>query len=384
MIRAYHVVDVRRDAAVDHARFPDKLCARRILCFLKRRHLHGAAHQLERETAVFFDMSHLRYLATTARWDELTSYVHRFLPSPTSLLATLFLHRLHIYQVLGTIADGGNRVNDIDRLYPLLDDTAAKDRPHVAALRIFFHDVRKRPPGDVASWMQVWKTAAEKLEKLALKCPELKGKLHLPHSPHYAPKRWQINLSGWVPCPYVLSHQLLTRRKATNPKRVISGVSMNKRSSQCMVICSSYFYLYLLKFTLFHCLLLAGDQQETFSSTFPLMSATELIGWYLVYFLFKKKNSTKGRDVPWLCIKKMPRSNPGFSSNETSSSMISDMQIELAVPRAPGADASSVAGILGGDGSLGKEEVDAGKSKKRKMSAMRRQIPASLACHLFN
>ncbi|TVU00394.1 hypothetical protein EJB05_54161, partial [Eragrostis curvula] len=191
--------------------------------------------RLERETAVFFDMSHLRYLATTARWDELTSYVHRFLPSSTSLPATLFLQRLHIYQVLGTIAD-------IDRLYPLLDDTAAKDRPHVATLRIFFHDVRKRPPRDVASRMQVWKTAAEKLEKLALKCPDLKGKLHLPHSPHYAPKRWQINLSGVRPT------RKAYKEKGNKPK------------------------------ALFHCLLQAGDQQETFSSAFPLRSATELIG----------------------------------------------------------------------------------------------------------
>ncbi|TVU30065.1 hypothetical protein EJB05_21671 [Eragrostis curvula] len=297
-------------AAVNHAFFPDKLCARRILCFLKRRHLHGAAHQLERETAVFFDMSHLRYLATTARWDELSSYIQRFLPSPTSLPATLFLHRLHSYQVLGTIADGGKRINDIDRLYPLLDDTAAKDRPHVAALRIFFHDVRKRPPRDVASWMQVWKTAAEKLEKLALKCPELKGKLHLPHSPHYAPKRWQINLSGVRPT-----------RKAYKEK--------GNKPKACDIRC---------------------------------------------FYEQKRQEINKRFSVP--------PSRSGFSSNETSGSIISDMQIELAVPQAPGADTSCVAGMLGGDSSLGKEEVDASKSKKRKMSAM--SETASLACHLAN
>ncbi|TVT97660.1 hypothetical protein EJB05_57081 [Eragrostis curvula] len=120
------------DTAGNYAFFPDKLCARRILCFLKRRQLHGAAHQLERETAVFFDMS-----ATTARWDELTSYVQRFLPSPTASTCIKFS---------AFIAAGGNRVSDIDRLYPLLEDAAAKDNPHDAALHTFFHDVRKRPP----------------------------------------------------------------------------------------------------------------------------------------------------------------------------------------------------------------------------------------------
>ncbi|TVU27504.1 hypothetical protein EJB05_30120 [Eragrostis curvula] len=188
------------------------------------------------------------------------SYVHRFLPSPTSLPATLFLHRIYIYQVLGTIADGGNRVNDIDRLYPLLDDTAAKYRPHVAALRVFFHDVRKRPPRDVASWMHGWKTAAEKLEKLALKCPELEGKLHLP-SPHYAPKRWQINLSGVRPT-----------RKAYKEK--------GNKPKACDISC-----------------------------------------------LYEQKRQEVNKRLS------VPPYRSGFSSNETSGSVISDMQIELAVPQ---------------------------------------------------
>ncbi|TVU40868.1 hypothetical protein EJB05_14349, partial [Eragrostis curvula] len=237
---------------------------------------------------------------STARWDELSSYVQRFLPSPTSLPATLFLHSLHIYQVLGTIAAGGNRVSDIDRLYPLLDDTAAKDNPHVAALRIFFHDVRKCQHRDVASWMQVWKTAAEKLEKLSLKCPELKGKLHLPHSPHYAPKQY---------APL----ERLTRRKATNPKRVISGVSMNKRGRR---------------------------STRDFQFCLPLRSATELIGCH---------NSQGHLESLELC------------SNE-----------------APGTDTSGVAGMLDGIESLGKE-VDASKSKKRKMNAMP-ETNASFSC----
>ncbi|TVU27418.1 hypothetical protein EJB05_30027 [Eragrostis curvula] len=162
--------------------------------------------------------------------------------------------------VLGTIADGGSRVNDIDRLYPLLDDTAAKDNPHVAALRIFFHDARKRPPRDVASWMHGWKTAAEKLEKLALKCPELEGKLHLP-SPHYAPKRWQINLSGVRPT-----------RKAYKEK--------GNKPKACDISC-----------------------------------------------LYEQKRQEVNKRLS------VPPYRSGFSSNETSGSVISDMQIELAVPQ---------------------------------------------------
>ncbi|PUZ76494.1 hypothetical protein GQ55_1G295600 [Panicum hallii var. hallii] len=42
-----------------------------------------------------------------------------------------------------------------------------------------------------------YKAHPERLKDLALECPELKGKLHLPNT---APKSWQINLSG-VPRP---------------------------------------------------------------------------------------------------------------------------------------------------------------------------------------
>lgn len=45
--------------------------------------------------------------------------------------------------------------------------------------------------------MRIWAVAAERLKDMALKCPELKEKLHLPH---HAPKCWQISMSGWVPC----------------------------------------------------------------------------------------------------------------------------------------------------------------------------------------
>uniref|UniRef100_A0A0A9EPH9 Uncharacterized protein n=1 Tax=Arundo donax TaxID=35708 RepID=A0A0A9EPH9_ARUDO len=51
--------------------------------------------------------------------------------------------------------------------------------------------------------MQIWKAAAERLNNLVLMCPELKGKLHLPH---YAPKHWQINLCGWFPCSCLISY----------------------------------------------------------------------------------------------------------------------------------------------------------------------------------
>ncbi|TVU51558.1 hypothetical protein EJB05_02993, partial [Eragrostis curvula] len=264
------------DAAVDHARFPDKLCARRrILCFLKRCHLHAAA-----PPAGAGDGGVLRHVPPPVPGHDRALGRAHLPPTSTASCRRQRLcrppssctYRLHIYQVLGTIADGGNRVNDIDRLYPLLDDTAAKYRPHVAALRVFFHDVRKRPPSywsqlvkffscrDVASWMHGWKTAAEKLQKLALKCPELEGKLHLP-SPHYAPKRWQINLSGVRPT-----------RKAYKEK--------GNKPKACDISC-----------------------------------------------LYEQKRQEVNKRLS------VPPYRSGFSSNETSGSVISDMQIELAVPQ---------------------------------------------------
>ncbi|CAL5068901.1 unnamed protein product [Urochloa decumbens] len=190
-----------RNSSDQYASFTKRLCARRILCFLKRHYLEGAAHQLERETTVFFDLFHLRFLATSARWDELTSYVAWFFPSDDpdqrSTQATNFLHRIHIYRVLSKIAAGGTHAEGVGKMYPLLDDAAAKANPDIASLRAFYHDVLRRGPRDYQSWVQFWQLAAKRLEDLALQCPELEGKLRLPQ--HYTPKRWHINLSGVRP-----------------------------------------------------------------------------------------------------------------------------------------------------------------------------------------
>ncbi|CAO2035779.1 unnamed protein product, partial [Urochloa humidicola] len=115
---------------------------------------------------------------------------------PQSTQATTFLHRIHIYRVLAKIAAGGTQAEGVDKMYPLLDDAAAKANPDVASLHAFFHDVRRRGPRDYQSWVQFWQLAAKRLEDLALQCPELKGKLRPPK--HYTLKRWQINLTGLV------------------------------------------------------------------------------------------------------------------------------------------------------------------------------------------
>ncbi|TVU36071.1 hypothetical protein EJB05_17984, partial [Eragrostis curvula] len=206
----------------DYAFFLRRLCARRILSFLKGHLLEGAAHEyvalyfslsllsfnswdgpflphgFERETAVFFDLSHLQYLARRARWEELTSYVTYFIPYPElpSREASTFLGCIHIYRVLSWIAAGTQKAQDIDTLFPLLDESAAKSNPTAAALHIFYHEVRRRPPRDFVAWLKIWEAAAERLKDLALKCPEFKEKLH---SPKCAPRRWQINLSGVRP-----------------------------------------------------------------------------------------------------------------------------------------------------------------------------------------
>ncbi|PUZ76497.1 hypothetical protein GQ55_1G295600 [Panicum hallii var. hallii] len=177
-----------------------RLCARRILCFLRAHCLQGAAHQLEKDTAVFFNVSHLGHLARSARWDELTSYVGRFMPfhsGPPSPQASRFLRCLHVYTVLGRIAAGGKHAEGVRTMFPLLDAAAAAANPRTAALHAFFHRVLQSPPRDFADLMRIWAVAAERLKDLALECPELKGKLHLPNT---APKSWQINLSG-VPRP---------------------------------------------------------------------------------------------------------------------------------------------------------------------------------------
>ncbi|KAL6649249.1 hypothetical protein ACP70R_013473 [Stipagrostis hirtigluma subsp. patula] len=278
-----------RNTSRDYSFFTKRLCARRILCFLKRHHLEFAAHQLERETTVYFDLSHLKFLATSARWDELTSYVAWFLPSDpeSSPQANNFWHCLHIYRVLAMIAAGGKQAQHVDTLFPLLDAAAAKADPQTAELRTFIHEVRRRPPRDYGSWAQIWEAAGERLKKLALKCPELKGKLHLPH---YAPKHWQINLCGVQP-------MLRTYRKRVNQRKA----------------CVRFF---------------VQKSQEINASL------------------------------------------SGFSSNGTSDSMTSNMEIEpAALQTVPGLDAgtSYAAGTLGGDGS---KAEDASNSLKRKMDAM--------------
>ncbi|KAL6645205.1 hypothetical protein ACP70R_016813 [Stipagrostis hirtigluma subsp. patula] len=284
-----------RNTSRDYSFFAKRLCARRILCFLKRHHLEFAAHQLDRETTVYFDLSHLKFLATSARWDELTSYVAWFLPSDpeSSPQANNFWHCLHIYRVLAMIAAGGKQAQHVDTLFPLLDAAATKADPQTAELRTFFHEVRRRPPRDYGSWAQIWEAAGERLKKLAVKCPELKGKLHLPH---YAPKHWQINLCG------------------------------------------------------------AADAKDLQEENQPTKSVCS--------FLRAKEE--------------INASLSGFSSNGTSDSMTSNMEIEPAalqnplneaLATVPGSDAgtSYAAGILGGDGS---KAEDASNSLKRKMDAM--------------
>ncbi|KAL6634714.1 hypothetical protein ACP70R_027385 [Stipagrostis hirtigluma subsp. patula] len=235
------------DTSGDYAFLPNRLCARRILCFLKRHLLEGAAHQLERETTVFFDLCHLQFLAGSARFDELTSYVSRFMDShrtepapPPSRQAALFLEVLHVYRVLGMIAAGGKHAEGVDLLFPLLDEAAAKADPRTAAMRTFFHKMRQHPPRDFSGWIPIWNSAAERLKNLALKCPELKGKLHLPYT---APKRWQINLSGVrpVPRPYkkvkkqnACDIACFFKAKSQEIKKSTSGISSNGTSNSML------------------------------------------------------------------------------------------------------------------------------------------------------
>ncbi|TVU01797.1 hypothetical protein EJB05_52734 [Eragrostis curvula] len=277
-----------RNKSGEYAFLPKRLCARRILCFLKRHGLERAAHQLEKETTVFFDVNHLTFLATCARWDELASYVDLFVrsndPEPPSREALKFSYFLHIFRVLAMIAAGHSQAEAVGKLYPVLDEAEAKANPRKAALPAFFHKVRQNPPRGPSTWMAIWAGAAKRLKDLALKCPELKGKLHLPH---YAPKRWQINLSGVRP---------------------------------------------------------------------------------VLRPLTKKVKKQKARDIACFIKEKrqeITRSPSGFSSNATSDSLLSDLQVGLAVLQ----DTTDESGVRGGDEMHGSEAEDASKLKKRKISA---------------
>ncbi|CAN6352625.1 unnamed protein product [Urochloa humidicola] len=212
-----------------------RLCARRILCFLRRHYLQGAAHQLERETAVFFDVGHLQHLARSARWEELTSYVTRFMPwypDPPSPQALAFFRCLHIYTVLGRIAAGGKHAESVRTMFPLLDAAASKANPRTAALHAFFHHVQQRPPRAFTDWMRTWALAADRLKDLALQCPELKGKLHLPQT---APKSWQINLSGVRP----LLRPYAKIKKANKRKARDLACLIEEKRSGCSCCCRS-------------------------------------------------------------------------------------------------------------------------------------------------
>ncbi|RLM74651.1 hypothetical protein C2845_PM15G14480 [Panicum miliaceum] len=309
-----------RNSSGSYASFTKRLCARRILCFLKRHYLEGAAHQLERETTVFFDMSHLRFLAASARWDELASYVAWFFPSddrdPPSIQATTFLHCIHFYRMLAMIPAGGSHAEVVDKLYPLLDDAAAKANPPTASLRAFLHDFRRRQPRDYTTWVQIWQLAAKRLEGLALQCPELEGKLHLPH---YTPKRWQINLSGLVLNSLISSVHLNCFVKSNNNNHV--------------------FHIYTL-----------------LNSLRPILRP------------YKKEVKQKACDVASFFHGKrveINRSLAGLSSNGTTDSMVSEVQTEAIV------QASVAAGALGGDGERfeSKEADNTSTSmKKRKKS----------------
>ena len=186
--------------------FGKRMCARRILSYLKRYHLEGAAHELERETAVFFDVSHVQDLARNSRWDDLISYVAFFFePSPDghlrSLEACTFLCCLDLCRALGKVAKPGSHPKGLFSLIRSGDPKYSRSADLCELL--FQQDLTpQRPP---TTWVQVWEEAAERLKDLALECPELKGKLHPPRNRH-APNHCQINLAGCVFQLFILSY----------------------------------------------------------------------------------------------------------------------------------------------------------------------------------
>ncbi|TVU36067.1 hypothetical protein EJB05_17980 [Eragrostis curvula] len=207
----------------NYAFFDRRLCARRILCFLKRHYLEGAAHELERETAVFFDLSHLQYLAKRARWEELTSYVTYFMPDLElrSSEACTFLRCIHIYLVLSWIAADSKKAQGIDTLFPLLDESAAKASPTAAAVHMFFHEVRRRQPRDFAAWLKIWEAAAERLKDLALSALSSKESCTCQNAHPSA---------GKLTFQECAESKGLIRRKSTNKKHVTSLVSLRRKS----------------------------------------------------------------------------------------------------------------------------------------------------------
>ncbi|KAJ1272261.1 hypothetical protein BS78_06G188700 [Paspalum vaginatum] len=219
-----------------------KLCARRILSFLRRYALEATAHQFERQTAVVFSPSHLEFLVMSGRWSDVMAYVYRFLTpldgTPPSSESSTFFMRLHVYSVLGGIyaAAGDERhAKGVRTMYPLLDAAAALANPATASLHALFHRALQRPPRDFASRMRFLAAAAKTLKRLALECPELKGKLELPRS--HAPETWQISLAGVRPAP----RPYIKKKKKVNNKqkaRDIASLIVGKRDSGTTSRCS--------------------------------------------------------------------------------------------------------------------------------------------------
>uniref|UniRef100_A0A0D9XW30 Uncharacterized protein n=1 Tax=Leersia perrieri TaxID=77586 RepID=A0A0D9XW30_9ORYZ len=130
----------------------------------------NGGRRLEQESTVFFNLARLEYLVRRGQWDKVTRYVMWFMPPSLeheSPEATAFNNCIDLYRILGRVACGGQEADD------------------------------------------VWQSAAKKLKEMALRCPELKRKLHRP--PDYAPKSWHINLSGVRPVPRPYKKKRLTK-----------------------------------------------------------------------------------------------------------------------------------------------------------------------------
>ncbi|WVZ64679.1 hypothetical protein U9M48_014169 [Paspalum notatum var. saurae] len=130
-----------------------KLCARRVLSFLRRYALEATAHEFERQTAAVFSPYHLDFLVMSGRWSDVNAYVYDFFTpldgTPRSSEASAFLMCLHVYTVLGGIdaAAGDERhAKGVRTMYPLLDAAAAQSKPAVASLHAMFHRELQRPP----------------------------------------------------------------------------------------------------------------------------------------------------------------------------------------------------------------------------------------------
>ncbi|TVU05353.1 hypothetical protein EJB05_48512, partial [Eragrostis curvula] len=163
-----------------------RLRLRRMLCVLKHHRLDAAAHEYAGgETGVFFDAAYMERLMRMGSWEKADGYLHHFLPaaehrSPQSM--SLVLH-LRSAWTLAVVAAGGPTAADFASHFDGLKGRSASNFRHV------LHTMHADQPRASKLWKNVAPSAVNTaLDKIA-KCPELKGKLHLPHD---RPMPWDV------------------------------------------------------------------------------------------------------------------------------------------------------------------------------------------------